>query len=114
MPRPIKFDEQWANEPPQELLLDFLYKLSKDEKAIEDEARALWENHLWECDQGRSTSGMDFEERVEDAQTVGVLFEQDSRFIMFDDIMGALVIMHRTETEIPMPLVPSDVEEEQQ
>lgn len=71
MPQPIKFDEQWANEEPQDILLDLLEYLSKKGEAFEREARALWEQHLWDCDQGVSTSTMDPSKREEDAMAVG-------------------------------------------
>lgn len=46
MPSPIRYDEQWANEEPYELLLDFIYYLSRTGEAFESEARVLWEQYL--------------------------------------------------------------------
>lgn len=39
--------------------MDFASQLSKKGKATQDEARAIWERHLWDCDQGVSSFGLD-------------------------------------------------------
>lgn len=52
----------------------------------------------------------------EGAQTVGTLFQQESKFIIFGDILGAPVIRNWTHIEIPLPQAPLvvDVEEEEE
>lgn len=106
MPHPIKYNEKWANEEPQELLLDFLYQLSREGTPTQDEARAIWERHIWECDERASTSEQNPSEKEKDAEILGTLFEQESYFIVFDDILGALVVARRVDREIPMQDTP--------
>lgn len=94
--------------------MEFLEKLSLMGEASKAYARAVWEQvqHLWECEQEASSSGLESEEKTH-AVVTGILTELDSHCIMFDDIFGVAITRYKNDEAqlvIP-PVIPMEDED---